>query len=102
MDRPGRSESVRAAPGRNRTTVTVTSHGPVTVTARVGPGRDSRVPALSQRRTRTAAAAGTASSDSELRVGLKFKFIVQDSGFSAQPEGPPVQAGPVGSAGPGQ
>ena len=97
MDRPGRSESVRAAPGRNQTTVTVTSHGPVTVTARVGPGRDSRVPALSQRRTRTAAAAGTASSDSEL--GLKFKFIVPDSGFSAQPEGPPVQAGPVGSAG---
>ena len=99
MDRPraGRSESVRAAPGRNRTTVTVTSHGPVTVTARVG--RDSRVPALtrSQRRTRTAAAAGTASSDSEL--GLKFKFTVPDSGFSAQPEGPPVQAGPVGSAG---
>ena len=97
MDRPraGRSESVRAAPGRNRTTVTVTSHGPVTVTARVG--RDSRVPALSQRRTWTAAAAGTASSDSEL--GLKFKFIVPDSGFSAQPEGPPVQAGPVGSAG---
>ena len=100
MDRPGRSESVRAAPGRNQTTVTVTSHGPVTVTARVG--RDSRVLVLSQRRTLTAAAAGTASSDSELRVGLKFKFIVQDSGFSAQPEGPPVQAGPVGSAGPGQ
>ena len=97
MDRPGPvlSESVRAAPGRNRTTVTVTSHCPVTVTARVG--RDSRVPALSQRRARTAAAAGTASSDSEL--GLKFKFIVPDSGFSAQPEGPPVQAGPVGSAG---
>ena len=35
-------------------------------------------------------------------LGLKFKFIVPDSGFSAQPEGPPVQAGPVGSAGPGQ
>jgi len=28
-------------------------------------------------------------------LGLKFKFIVPDSGFSAQPEGPPGPAGPM-------
>jgi len=27
VDQPGRSESARAAPGRNQTTVPVTSHG---------------------------------------------------------------------------